>query len=138
MIHRLIFRAFVAATEDEDRVRKALSLFVPLESISRSSATGHYGNRILILEATLKEKEGLTFFELLKKGLPEPQLRRLQKEIQERIDDHCRFYLRLDKQAAYQGKVQLSESGDAIDLCAHIESYPAKPDKAAKIARELL
>jgi RNA binding exosome subunit len=138
VIHRLTIRAFVAATEDEERVRKAMALFVPEDSISTTCVTGYYGNKITILEAEMDKKKGLPFFKIIKEQLPQPEMDRLKVEIEKRVDDNCRFYLRFDKQAAYMGEVHLMESGDTIDVCAHIESYPAKPAKAAKIIGELL
>ena len=55
MIDRVSFRAFVAATEDEVRVREALSVFVPLDRISKTAAQGHFGNEMAILEAALRK-----------------------------------------------------------------------------------
>ena len=55
MIDRVSFRAFVAATEDEIRVREALSVFVPLDRITRTAALGHFGNEIAILDAALRK-----------------------------------------------------------------------------------
>lgn len=52
MIHRVSFRTFVAATEDEDRVKEGLGIFVPHDSITATVAAGHYGNPIIILIAS--------------------------------------------------------------------------------------
>jgi len=62
VIDRVSFRAFVAATEDEGRVREALGIFVPLDRISSTTAQGHFGNEIKILEASLRKKDALAFF----------------------------------------------------------------------------
>ena len=66
MIDRVSFRAFVAATEDEIRVREALSVFVPLDRISKTAAQGHFGNEISILEAALRKKETAAFLSILR------------------------------------------------------------------------
>ena len=138
MLHRITFRAFVAATEAEDRVYKALSIFVPLDSIISTAAKGHFGNDIKILEATLKKKDGLIFFRILREQLPREDLLRLRRELSARVDDSCHFHLRLDKQAAYKGLVQLTDSKDAIDVTASIATYPANREEAMRIAGELL
>ncbi len=138
MIHHITFRAFSAATEDDGRVRDALGIFVPLDRIVITDAVGHYDNPIKILEATLKRKEGQAFFELLREQLPKSDLLRLEGEVEERVDDNCELHFRLDKQAAYKGKVCLTDSTDAISVSAHMESYPARREEAVRIARELL
>jgi RNA binding exosome subunit len=138
LIHRVTFRAFVASTEDDGKVREALSLFVPPESITETGAVGHHGNEILILTSSLKKKEGLQFFGRLRETLPESEMARLRREIDLRVDDECNLHFRLDKQAAYQGEFHTTDSGDAILVSAHLESYPARREKALKVAGDLL
>ncbi len=138
MIHRVSFRAFVAATEAEEHVREALSIFVPMDSISATSAEGHFGNDIKILEAALRKKEGIAFFRILREQLPREELVRLRREMASRVDESCHFHLRLDKQAAYKGMVRLTDSKDAIDTIAFIATYPAKREEAIRIVGELL
>jgi RNA binding exosome subunit len=138
VIHRVTFRTFVASTEDEEKVRKALSLFVPSESISSTSVVGHYGNEIKILASTLEKREGRAFLGALRQSLSSGEADRLHQEIPMRVDDRCQLFLRLDKQAAYEGRIRLSDQGDAIQVCAHLEAYPAKREKALKVAEEIL
>ena len=138
MIHRVSFSTFVAATEDEERVKEALCIFVPLDGISVAFATGHYGNSIKILDATLKKRDGLGFFRILREQLPRVDLVRLRRELPERVDEKSELHFRLDKQAAFKGKVCLTDSRDAIVVTAIIESYPAKYEEALRIAGELL
>ncbi|MBC7079273.1 MAG: hypothetical protein H5T42_02190 [Methanothrix sp.] len=137
MIHRVHFRAFVSVTEDEERVRRALSIFVPLEYIRSSKASGYYGNPITILEAELRRKEGLEFVHMLRDQLSAGDLSRLRREIQERVDEDCKLHLRLDKQAAYRGMIKLSDSGDAIDVSVHVATYPSRYEEAVRLLREI-
>lgn len=138
MIRRIFFRAFVAATEDCLRVREALSIFVPLDAISATSVKGHYENDITILEATLKKRDAPAFFQILREQLPREDLNRLRREAQERLDEQNHFHLRIDKQAAYRGMVRLTDSTDAIDVSAMVETYPARREEALRIISELL
>lgn len=138
MIHRVTFRAFVASTEVEEKVREALSLFVPPESLSRTRAVGHHGNEILILNLDLRKKEGLRFFDRLREVLPEREMARLRRELDLRVDDECCLHFRLDKQVAYRGVARLTDSGDAITVSAHLETYPARRERAILVAGELL
>ena len=100
MIDRISFRAFVAATEDEGRVRESLGIFVPLDRISETPAEGHFGNEIKILDATLKKREAGAFFQILREQLPKEDLVRLRREMDQRLEGESHFHLRLDKQAA--------------------------------------
>lgn len=138
MIDKVSFRAFVAATEDEGRVREALSIFVPLDRISSSTAEGHFGNEIKILEASLKKKEGQAFFQILREQLSTDDQLRLRREMPERLEGDSHFHLRLDKQAAYKGLLRLTDSKDALDICALVKTYPARRESALKILSELI
>lgn len=138
MIDRASFRAFVAATEDEGRVREALGIFVPLDRISVTTATGHFGNEIKILDATLKKKESQSFFQILREQLPRGDLLQLRQQIPERLEGESRFHLRLDKQSAYKGLLRLTDSADALDVTALVKTYPARREEALRILRELL
>ena len=138
MIDKVSFRAFVAATEDDGRVREALSIFVPLDRISSSTAEGHFGNEIKILEASLKKKEGQAFFQILREQLSIDDQLRLRREMPERLEGDSHFHLRLDKQAAYKGLLRLTDSKDALDVCALVKTYPARRESALKILSELI
>jgi RNA binding exosome subunit len=138
VIDRVSFRAFVAATEDESRVREALGIFVPLDRISAITAQGHFGNEIKILEASLRKKDALAFFQILREQLPAGDLVRLRREISERLAEDSHFHLRLDKQAAYKGMLRLTDSSDALDISALVKTYPARREEALSILSELL
>ena len=138
MIDKVSFRAFVAATEDEGRVREALGVFVPLDRISATAAEGHFGNEIKILEASLRKKEGQVFFQILREQLLTDDLRRLRREIPDRLEGDSHFHLRLDKQAAYKGLLRLTDSRDALDVSALIKTYPSRRTEALRILSELL
>jgi RNA-binding protein len=138
VIHHIAFRAFAAATEDVERVKYALSIFVPLDSISQTRAEGHFGNPICIMEAELKRRDGRNFFELLREQLPKEDLDRLRSEIPQRTDQNGEFHMRLDKQAAFKGIISLTDSRDAIDVSAHIATYPVNYEEALRKIGELL
>ena len=138
VIDKVYFRAFVAATEDEIRVRQALSVFVPLDRISKITAVGHFGNEIVILEAALRRKETAAFVSLLREQLSSQELQRLRCEMEERLVDESHFHLRLDKQAAYKGMLRLTDSKDALEITILVKTFPARRAAALKILSELL
>ncbi|MDD4653553.1 MAG: RNA-binding domain-containing protein [Methanothrix sp.] len=138
MIDRISFRAFVAATEDEGRVREALAVFAPLDRITAVTAEGHFGNEIKILEAVLRRKEAAAFLQILREQLSAEDLERLRREIPDRLEGDSHFHLRLDKQAAYKGLVRLTNSKDALDITILVRTYPARRESALKILSELI
>ncbi len=138
MIDKISFRAFVAATEDEGRVREALAVFVPLDRITAVTAEGHFGNEIKILEAVLRRREVAAFLQILREQLSAEDLERLRREIPDRLEGESHFHLRLDKQAAYKGQVRLTNSKDALDISILVRTYPARRESALKILSELI
>ncbi len=136
-IHNITFRTIVQATESEDRVKNALSLFIFDEEINAIASEGHFGNPITILQARIEGKNCSRFIGLLKSSLPENELARLKNERCERIDEECIFHIRFDKQAAYKGEVQLASTTDTIAGQLKIKAFPAKKEKAITVSETI-
>jgi len=132
--HYIDLRTFCYATEDEKRVEAALRHFLPEEfEIDRVENTGHHGDRIVILSARVETADGMRV--VLDQLAALDTIDRVLEELDERVDDNCSFFLRLDKQAAFNGLVRL---GEGITLRAKVEAYPAKHEKAVANAREAI
>ncbi len=136
-IHHIRLRAIAQATEDIDSVKAALSLFSFDNGIETLTTEGHYGNPITILQAQLKGRDCDRFIDIIKSKLSGAELEKLKKELGERIDDDCYLHIRLDKQAAYKGTVQLAATVDTIAAEIKIKAYPAKREKAIEVAEIL-
>lgn len=136
-IHSISFRAICAATESEEKVKSALSLFIFDNDIETINTEGHFGNTITILSATIRGKDCSRFIELLKTELSGSELERMKAETGERIDDECNFHLRFDKQAAYTGILKLAATSDIIDTRIKIKAYPAQREKAIAISETI-
>lgn len=136
-IHNISFRAFVQATESEDRVRNALSLFLFDNATETIKTEGHYGNPISILQARLKGRNCSQFIELLKSKLTEDELERIKTEACNRVDDDCVLHIRFDKQAACRGTVQLATTKDAISAEIKLRAYPARHESAVEVAEKI-
>jgi len=137
-IHNIVFRAIARATESEDSVKTALSLFIFDKEIETIVTEGHFGNRITILNARLKGKDCDRFIDVVKSGLSEPDLQRLRNELYDRMDDECVLHFRFDKQKAYSGAVKLASSADdTITAEIKLRAYPARPDIAITTAENI-
>ncbi|RJX51157.1 RNA-binding protein [Halonotius pteroides] len=132
--HYIDLRTFCYATEDEKRVEEALRHFLPEEfELNRVTNTGHHGDRIVVLSARVESADGMRV--VLDQLAALDSIDRVLAELDERVDDNCSFFLRLGKQAAFNGLVRL---GEGITLRAKVEAYPAKHEKAVANAREAI
>jgi RNA binding exosome subunit len=129
------YRAFVHATEDEEKVLSALKFASGLEEFEKNVVAGHHGNKIIVLDGVLKDKKAVKAFfrSLSKEGLQE-----MIDTLDNRLDDDCFLFARLDKQEAFLGKMVLTKNDDAIALRAKVQSYPKKRELAFIAAKEYL
>ncbi|AQL44162.1 hypothetical protein BV210_16240 [Halorientalis sp. IM1011] len=132
--HYVDLRAFCYATEDEKRVEEALRTFLPEEAeIERTTSEGHHGDRIVVLSARVERADEMRH--VLDRLSDLDTAQQLADELDERVDDNCSLFLRLDKQAAFGGDARL---GDGITVRSKVEAYPATKEKAVENAREAL
>ena len=132
--HYIDLRTFCYATEDEKRVEEAIRAFLPEEfDLDRMANTGHHGDRIVVLSARVENADAMRH--VLDRLAELNDIDRMMDELDERVDDNCSFFMRLDKQAAFQDEIRL---GDGITLRAKVEAYPAKHEAAVENAREAL
>lgn len=138
MIHYIVFRTQAHATEDVSRVREALEHVLPAGTPIESEETvGYFDNPITILTAVIdKKKAAESYMDFLRTKMDPADLNELIKELPERVNDDCDFYVKLSKQDAYLGDVRLMYAEDAIAIRMRIAAYPAKYESALKTVRE--
>jgi len=137
-LHYVDLRTFCYATEDEKRVEEALRTFLPDRDdepfeIERVESEGHYGDRILVLSARVENADDVRY--VLSRLADLESFDELIDELDERVTENTELFLRLDKQAAFEGDVRL---GDGITFRGKVEAYPAKKEKAVENAEEVL
>ena len=133
-LHYIDLRTFCYATEDEGRVEQALRQFLPEEyPIDRETSKGHHGDRIIVLSNRVENADDMRF--ILKRVTELDEFDRLERELDDRVDEDCSLFLQFDKQAAYRGEVQL---GRGILFRAKVEAYPARKEAAVENARQAL
>lgn len=134
--HYVDLRAFCYATEDDQRVEKALRTFLPEEyPIERNETEGHHGDRILVFSARVENADDVRHVLSTLDDLEGTSKQALIDDLDERIDDNCSLFFRFDKQAAYEGTVR---QGEGITFRAKVEAYPAKKETAVENARSAL
>lgn len=132
--HYLHLRAFAHETEDPAKVRQALAHATPGTEVAwgETPVEGSHKNRILILEGEVKSAPAAKrLFAGIARDDPSG-FRRLRTESDRRVDEHLNFYLRLDKQEAYKGRLVLAQDEDAITVRGKIRFFGTKRDGAAE------
>jgi RNA binding exosome subunit len=98
-------------------------------------ANSEHGNRILILSSELsKQKEVVPVFQRLGKDLVD----NLKGNLEDRIDEDCVFYVRLDKQELVQGRYVIAHHGDVLSITGKVASHPARKEIAIRKMAEFL
>jgi len=139
LISYLDIRFFVHATENPDKVFEAVHHLLPPDYIDdivfkKDNLKGYYGNPIILFETRIKEKEIIeAVVKALSSGLSELDKETLLREIDLHVEKGS-LYIRLDKQAAFQGEFKLC-SADPIRV--RIRFKKRKLEDIIKTCREL-
>ncbi len=132
-------RFFAHATENLEKVVKAAQNVFPSNqaedvTFKKSNLQGHYGNPITIFEARIKNKETIcALVENISSNLSELDKETINREINLHIEKG-KLYIRLDKQAAFKGRLKLCTS-DPIRICIRFKKK--KIEDVLKVLREL-
>lgn len=104
------------ATENVEKVMTAVQNVLAIENeedeiaFNKNSLEGHYGNPITFFDARIKDKTDIkALVENLSKNLGSFDKTELASTL-ERCFEKGSLYLRVDKQAAFQGKIKLVKS----------------------------
>jgi RNA binding exosome subunit len=107
-VSMLIARVYVHATEDPDKVMKALRNVVEGRYVMRSTR-GHHGNVIQIVEVKLTECDAFEALRSIITRLDDVEFLLMLSGIEE-----SRLYVKFDKQQAYRGVLKVSHGDDVV------------------------
>jgi RNA binding exosome subunit len=128
-------RLFCYATEDEEKLRDLIVSIAGTDEIDEEVSDGHHGNRMIIFSADLKgDAECGRLFGRLGKDIVTSVI----DDIDNRMDDDCTFYMRIDKQSAVSGVYEIAHHGDVVSVTCKVASHPARKEIAAKNMRRFL
>lgn len=133
--HYVALTAFCYATEVKERVARALRLAAAGTDsaempVSQDPVEGQFGDSLTVLTLTLETAPAIrNFCQRLF-----PLLHR--EEAEKRVDDDCFFHLRLSKEAAYAGRLDVVGPGDVITVKGKIRAYPARRENALRVVQE--
>lgn len=128
--HYIDLRAFCYATEDEQRIERALRTFLPADcALDRIENTGHAGDPIVVLSVRIESADDIRHVLAQLHRMEPADWSTLGDELEQRVTENCELYLYLDKQAALAGDVAL---GEGLTVRGKIEAYPAKKESAVE------
>jgi RNA binding exosome subunit len=109
------------ATEDLDKVEAALRMILPeslkkREVFTRRYMLGHHGNPIVTFDARLTKPQELDQFTYyFTRQLAKNEKLFIERDLDAHSDDQGNLYIRIDKQQAFRGIVELGDE-DPIRL----------------------
>ncbi len=127
--HWLRIETFCYATEKEDLVSQTFQELTGTDEFQCDVSESEHGNRMLILQHMVTKQREM---DALFRRLGAPLLEIFLKDLENRIDDDCVFYTRLDKQKAVQGQYAVAHHGDVISITGKVASNPAKKEVAMR------
>jgi RNA binding exosome subunit len=114
LVREVEVSAFAHATEDEEKVEKAMKNLLPEESrdvwLKRTTLKGYHGDPITILTGKTRRKGATGVLRKVVQELTSLDQQRLLDESEDRLDGGGNLYIRFDKQRAYLGTVSLQET----------------------------
>ncbi len=119
----------VHVTEDLQKVLKAVRNLLPVPysnnvSFKKKNLWGHHKNLIILVKTTIRKKNVVyALIENLYKKLNINDKDELSKDFNQRLDNKKKFFLRLDKQRAYLGKIELNNI-DPILIKIKLNFFP--------------
>jgi hypothetical protein len=132
--HYVRITAFCYGTERQDMVRRALSYIAHGEpdrdDIQTDTIEGQFGDTITVMYVRMERSRDIRM--LSRRVLP----LLTAKDIEERVDNKWFFHLRFDKEAALEGRLELSAGTNVVTLKGKIQVYPASRERAIARLRD--
>ena len=132
---------FVRATEDEEKVKRALELVLPPQEeqkgmkidVERKIASGVLENPIIVMKAkTERRSDARKWWKHILSILSKEDVGHILKHSEDFLDELGRIHFRFNKQEACRGKPVIASGGGVIKVRAQLEAYPAKPEEFKK------
>ena len=134
MFHWVEVRAFCHGTEEEDRVLAAVHTIMPDVEPRREPLAGHFGTPLLILTARVAgSADTRAAWARILDALGKDEILR---GLDERLDEDGVYHLRLDKQKAFLGRIEVATGTDVVAFRAKVAAFPKKPEIVLEVLRK--
>jgi RNA binding exosome subunit len=129
-VDRIEARAYCRATEVPERVKMALLNLFPESILNQvvvieEMTEGHLQSPILVITASVGQSSlAEATLRLILSSLTAAELQYIINTLDRRLDAGCTLFLRVDKQAAYLGHIEMAQNPDVISIQIHIRKFP--------------
>ena len=144
-VHQVHLSVFCKIGDDEGLILSRLKSLIPFDiekekiNINRSSTEGFENKKIIIFKVVLeKERHTNMFLDSLKEKLSKDQKDLLLKQIDSRLDEDLRFFIRLDKEKMLDNEYYLTDSGNCFHIKMSIAAFPAKRENALGVVKKFI
>jgi len=131
LAHQIIISVFAKEDENKEAIKKALISLIPFNlekekiQLNEQNASGFSQKQINILEVILKKDRHINeFLKQLNKNL-QNQKQILLNQINTRLDNELKFFMRLDKSRLLNNEFLLIDRGDCFHIKISIAAFPA-------------
>jgi len=131
----LYARAFAHATEDLEKVKTAMENALGPQELKILKTEGVHGNPIVILEAEISDPQEVPRF---LSRLSREDLETILRTLDNRVDEGCNLFIKLDKQSAFGGLLRLDQGDDVISVRIRVAAFPAKREVAMGLISEVV
>ncbi len=134
--HWMRVQTFCYATERKELLEEVMeNLLGDADEYSEDESVGEHGNTMTILEAKLTHQRQ---YRKLFTDLGQDIRDWILEDIENRVDEDCVFYIRLDKQKAVLGEYVPAHHGDVIAITGKVQAHPARKEVAVRALSEFL
>lgn len=123
------------ATEELEKVEKAMATVLSGVQVRVSRTEGVHGNQIDVLEADMEDPVAIESF---LSRLSRQDLAEIDRTLDQRVDAERNLFLRIDKQSAFLGDLRLGSGDDVLSVRLRVLAFPAKRDVAVRLVRDCL
>ena len=136
-IRKIEARAYSRATEISERMSTAICGIFPEDvrqnvSFSEEMAEGQSGDSISIVTGLLDNRNECEIsLDYMLKQMEKKDRRAIKRTLDLRLNNNCVFFLRIDKQGAFLGKIRLADNADVIRTRIYFRDSPRCKKKDA-------
>jgi len=140
VVRQVVLETFVHATEDEDKVVKAVEMLIPPSvnpRVVKLMARGYHGNPIEVLRYFVVGCEAEAVVRHVLSNMDELERSVLMASIQDRVEDN-RLFLSFSKQSALLGSIEVGRGDDVIRVIVSLNTLALRGRRLAEALSGLL
>lgn len=139
IVRQVTLETFVHATEDEDKVIKAMNLLIPpgvAPKVDRSTVRGHHGNPIGIIRYSVTGCEAEEVVRHILSNMDEIEKNVVRLSLDDRVEGN-KLFLSFNKQSASLGVIEVGTGDDVIRVVISLNTLALRGRKPVEALSNL-